>query len=157
MCRSILRACLASVHVAALVVLAGIAIAAGSGQHKIADGMFIYLGVVPAEIVRGHPLQHNQVMHGGVPAFGQDHHVIIALFDNQSADRIIDAAVRAIVEESDHSGRLEKELEPMTVAGTITYGNYFRMPGKDPYLISLEIRRLNSLNAVKVQFVYQHP
>lgn len=158
MYRSILRTLFDSAQLAALVMAAGLVLAANSGQRQIADGMDIYLGVMPAEIVRGHPKAHSEsAMHGGMPPSKGYHHVIVSLFDSQSGNRITDAEVTAKVEEPGHLERSEKALESMTIAGTLTYGNYFRMPGKGPYLISLEIRRPGSPRVVEAKFDYRHP
>ena len=43
-----------------------VATAAEDAQYKTANGLAVYLGVVPAEIVKGHPSGHAETtMHGG--------------------------------------------------------------------------------------------
>jgi hypothetical protein len=42
--------------------------AAEDAQFKTVAGLAVYLGVVPAAIVKGHPSGHaEQTMHGGMP------------------------------------------------------------------------------------------
>ncbi len=63
--------------VMSMVMLIPIAAAADAPQNfQVVQGVAIYLGVMPAQMVRGHPK-----MHGGVPAAGYEDHVIVALFD----------------------------------------------------------------------------
>jgi hypothetical protein len=41
--------------------------AAQDTEYKTVDGLAVYLGVVPAQIVKGHPREHSeQTMHGAV-------------------------------------------------------------------------------------------
>jgi len=80
----------AVVSIAALT--ASAAFAADSATHKVVHGVAIYLGVLPAEMVLGHPKSHSEAeMHGGVPAGQHQQHVVVALFDqaaeNASAAR----------------------------------------------------------------------
>lgn len=159
MCKPFLRSpSYYGIPIVALMLLAQAALAADAGQYKVVDGIAIYWGVLPAEIIRGHVQEHpKSAMHGGVPPGEGYHHVIIALYDSQSRDRITDAEVTAKVEEVGHLAPSGKQLEPMTVAGTVTYANYFKMPVKGPYRISLQIRRPGSPRVIEAQFEYRHP
>lgn len=114
------------------------ATAAESSYRQIVDGVAVYFGMMPAELVRGHPRQHPESeMHGGVPA--GENHLTVALFDDKTGGRIADAQVTATITGPERF-KLEKKLEPMIVAGAATYGNYFNMPGPGPYRIALRIR-----------------
>jgi len=102
--------------VAILSLFSGAAFAADSSDYKIVDGLAIYYAVLSAEVIRGHPKGHPEaVMHGGVPAGKHVHHVLIALFDGESMERITDAQVTASVGEIGLAKR-KKALEPFTVA-----------------------------------------
>lgn len=152
------RGLIYSIQVTVLVMMTGAALANGSSLQKVVDGVAIYLGVLPSEMVRGHPKAHPEgAMHGGVPASEPYHHIIVALFDNQSGERITDVEVKARVEELGHLSPSEKPLEPMTIADTVTYGNYFKLPGKGPYQITVEIRRPGSSHVTEARFEYRHP
>jgi hypothetical protein len=50
----------------------------------------------------------------------------------------------------------QKALEPMVIAGTITYGNYFRMAGRGAFRIGVEVRRPGETRATTVQFMHQN-
>src|SRR3990172_12939474 len=116
------RARLTVACVAAVLVLAlGPAIAADPAQHRIADGIAVYLGVLPAEMIQGHGKAHAESgMHGGPRAGEHVYHVMVALFESDTGERIGDAEVRARVSELGLAGS-EMPLEPMSIAGTVTY------------------------------------
>jgi hypothetical protein len=88
----------------------------GEDYTRAAGGLTVYLGVMPAEIVKG-----QLTMHGGAPAGPHEHHIVVAIFDAASAARVSDATVTAKVSGLGLS-RSEKTLEPMSIANTITYG-----------------------------------
>jgi hypothetical protein len=118
---------------------------------KVVDGVSIYLGVVPAEIVRGHPKEHPEgAMHGGAPAGGEQYHVMVALFDAKTGQRINDAQVTAKVAD------VEKKLEVMNIANAITYGNFFPMSGRGPFRIVVQIRKPGEPRIVEALFEHKH-
>lgn len=151
--KTFLRAALAGI--AALLLTA--AFAADSSQHKVVHGVAIYLGVLPAEMILGHPKPHTEAeMHGGVPAGQHQHHVVVALFDNATGKRISGAKVSARVHEINLAG-VQKKLEPMLIAGTVSYGNYFNMPAtNNPYRINVRIELPGVADVIEAQFDYQH-
>lgn len=135
---------LRSIRFGLMVVLLGMVIfvafvaAAERGYRQVVNGVAIYFGIVPAELVRGHPPQHPEgQMHGGVPV--GENHIMVALFNAQSGARLTEAEVHAtIIGPSRYTA--EKRLEPMVIAGSLTYGNDFYMTGPGPYRIVLRIR-----------------
>lgn len=132
------------------------AFAADVTTHKVVNGVAIYLGVLPSEMVLGHPKSHTEAeMHGGIPAGEHRYHVTVALFDAVTGKRITGAQLKARVSEFGLSG-IEKKLEPMTIAGAISYGNYFRMSGTGIYRIQVRIRRPGVAQAIEAEFEYQH-
>lgn len=144
---------------AALLVAAllGIGAADAADYYKTADGLAVYLGVVPAELVLGHSSEHaEKKMHGGVPRGKAQHHVVIALFDSRNGERITNADVSARVQEIG-LGMASKKLEPMAIEKTVSYGNYFAMSASGSYRIDVEIRRQGAPKPVTVRFDYSHP
>ena len=127
-----------------------ISTAAEESRYKSAGGLTVYLGVMPAEIVKGHP-----AMHGGTPRGAHQYHVIVAIFEASSGARISDATVVAKVSGLGLSGPVTT-LEPMRIADTTTYGTFVNLPGTDLYTIGLTLRRLGSLEPVVVEFKYDH-
>lgn len=141
-----------------MIVLLGLLMAtqapAADGQNKVVDGVSVYLGVIPAEMILGHPKGHPESeMHGGIPAGERRYHVVVAAFDAATGKRIADAQVTATVSQLGLSGT-RKRLEPMAIAGTISYGNYFSFPGTGPYRIEVEVRGPRSPKPLRVSFDY---
>ena len=129
---------------------------ANDNLTKVVDGVTIYIGILPAEMIRGHPKEHPEgSMHGGVPRGGEQYHVMVALFDAKTGERINDADVKASVAGVGAKGWPVK-LEPMNIANTITYGNYFNMSGYGPFRIDLQIRRLNTTRVIEARFEHKH-
>lgn len=114
------------------------------------------LGVLPSEMIRGHPVTHTEsAMHADKPARKGEFHVTIALFDASTGARITGADVRARVAEIGLAG-VEKRLQPMEIADTETYGNYFRMSGNGPFRISLSIDIPGRPGEIKAEFEHRH-
>ena len=114
------------------------ATAAVDGYRRVVDGVVVYFGMMPAELVRGHPQEHPEgQMHGGVPI--GENHIMVALFEDKTGKRITRAEVAATIT-GPGNFKAEKKLEPMIIAGAATFGNYFTMPGSGPYRIALRIR-----------------
>jgi hypothetical protein len=104
--------------------ISGRAMAETGSGYVVDHGIAIYYATIPAEIIRGHAQEHPEaVMHGGIPRSRHAYHVMVALFDAQSLQRIIDADVTAIVAEVGFAGE-KKRLEKFTVADAVTFGNY---------------------------------
>ena len=132
------------------------ACAADNSRHQMVDGVDIYLGIFPAEMILGHPkLRAEAEMHDGVPAGEHRYHVTIALFDAATGKRITGALIKAKVSELGLSG-IEKKLEPMLIADAISYGNYFRMSGTGIYHIQVQIRLPGVAQAIDAVFEYSH-
>jgi|SRR6516165_647093 hypothetical protein len=133
-----------------------IATAAEPGESKTKGGLTVYLGVVPAEIVKG-PSSHSsdRAMHGRIPRGPHEYHVVAALFDTASGARVSDAAVTAQISGLGLSGN-SKKLEPMEIAGSTTYGAFFNLPGRDLYTVKLTIDRSSSPRPLTFNFKYEH-
>ena len=66
----------------------GCAIAAETGQVTRVKGIDVFYGVIPAEIISGHPADHaERKMHGGVSRGSGQHHLIVSLFDVKTGRR----------------------------------------------------------------------
>lgn len=145
------RAVLATTLFAALASF-GPAAAQENENYKIAQGLGVYLGVLPAGMVRG----PEAGMHGGAPRGEHEYHVIIAVFDAVTGMRVENAKVTATVSGLGHVGQNSLELEPMAIAGTVTYGDFVNLPGNDRYDIAVDIRIPRRNAPVRVAFTYQH-
>jgi hypothetical protein len=78
-----------------------------------------------------------------------------AVFDAASGERVENALVEARVAEPGLAG-VTRRLEPMLIADTVTYGNYFQLSGDGPYRIDLSITRPCLARPVTVEFTYEH-
>ena len=118
--------------------------------NQTVAGVEIYLGVVPAAMVREHPRQHPEGrMHGGTT--GRGYHVMVALFETKTGARIVNAQVGARLVSPSQSGP-ETRLEPMTIAGAQTYGNYLDMAPGGSCRIDISVRRLGIAEPIHATF-----
>lgn len=139
-----------------LAVWAGIAAAAEPEQSKTSGGLTRYLGVVPAEIVKGPgPHSAEKPMHGRIPRGPREVHVVAAIFDATNGSRVSDLSVTAQVSGLGLPSN-SKKLESMQIGGTTTYGAFFNLPGRDLYRIKLKIERPTPAKSVTVEFKYDH-
>jgi hypothetical protein len=136
-----------------LVLLVGVALSAATTgaavdeNPKTAGGLAVYLGVLPAAMIQG----PEEAMHGGVPTGRDSYHIVVAVFDATTGARIEDAVVEARVAELGVAG-VTRQLEPMLIADTVTYGSYFELSGDADYRIYLSITRPGSAVPVRVEF-----
>ncbi|MFQ5972648.1 MAG: hypothetical protein ACE5Q3_09960 [Alphaproteobacteria bacterium] len=124
------------------------------GQTQTADGMDIYLGLVPAAALRQSPDRYPGHEQGKIPSGKHVYHVMLALFDRSSGQRITDAIINARAAPLGLGGP-QRHLDPTLVAGVITYCNYFRISPLDISVIEAEIRRPNVSRATRVRFVLE--
>lgn len=131
--------------------------ASADDGYQTAGGLAVYLGTVPASVVRGHPAGHTEAaMHGGAKRGSHQQHLVVAIFDAKTGARIENAKAGARIEGLGHVGGQSVELEPMSIAGTITYGGFVDFPGDDQYRIQLDISVPGRPQAVTVEFTSQH-
>lgn len=131
---------------------AGVSAAAQESFVRTAGGLTVYLGIVPAEIVKGlDPHRTGRPMHGENPRGAHQYHVVAAIFDATTNARVENAMVTALVSGVGLSGS-KTGLAPMQSANTITYGAFFNLPGADLYTIKLTIQRPGSPQPVTVEF-----
>lgn len=131
------------------------ALAKSGGLSQTVNGVVIYLGVIPSEIIRGHPTEHPEsIMHGSPAKRSGSRHIVVALFDAKTGERITDAKVSARVEQlgltADH-----KDLEPMQIAGTVSYGNFYAMPSGGIYKIRVIVQRQGASRRIEAEFEYR--
>ncbi|HEY7609993.1 MAG TPA: hypothetical protein VIF14_12230 [Alphaproteobacteria bacterium] len=132
------------------------ATAANAQQYRAVGGLAVYLGVIPAQVLRGHtPGRLPQPPpHGRAPRGVHQYHLTAALFDEKTGERVSDARVSATIAGLGLAGS-RIELKAMQIEGTVTYGGYFNLPGEDRYTIRIEMRRPNR-PAVTAVFTYEH-
>lgn len=130
---------------------------ARADHSRSVGGHTVYLGVVPAEIVRGHDPGHpERLMHGGVHHRRGQYHVMVVIFEDASGKRVTDAHVVARVSEPGLAP-LQKQLEPMAIAGAMSFGNYFSMGGPGPYSIKVAFELPTTKKKLETEFQYARP
>jgi hypothetical protein len=139
------------VALAGLVISNGMLMAADP-PHKTADGLDVYLRIVPAEMVRDRASAERQ-KPGIDPRASHEFHVLAAIFDAATRARISDARVAAKVSNPTLSG-VEKTLEPVEIAGNTAYGGFFELPNSEPYTVTLTIERPSAERPIVFDFKY---
>ena len=94
-------------------------------------------------------------MHGGIPRGKDNYHVNVSLFNSKTKAEITDANVEATAADPVMGGETKK-LETMVFNNDISYGNYFHMPGKSPYRITVRITTPGALQPVTAEFDFTH-
>ena len=124
--------------------------AAADPTHKLIAGTDIYLGVLPAETMRTRHSGADSKAKTAVPEGKGYFYVSAVLRDHASKAEIKDAQVEARV--ANLMTGETKTLEAVTVNNAVSYAAYFQMPGKDPYTVTLKIRKPGAPAAIEAKF-----
>lgn len=126
--------------------------AAPAGSRKVVGGLEIYLGVMAAEALRAqhYGVDAESTMHRNIPRGKGYYHLNVSLFESGTQTPVSNAQVEARV--ANPLGGETKKLEAMVINQTVSYGNYFRMPGKESYTITLQIRRPGDAQPIEARF-----
>lgn len=95
-------------------------------------------------------------MHSGTRGGPHEQHVVVAIFDTASGERVEDASVVVTVSGLGHVGHRRIALEPMAIAGTVTYGAFVDLPGRDRYQLEVDIEVPGRTDTVRVVFPNEH-
>jgi hypothetical protein len=144
-----------AILLSAVLFVPGSAVAADSASYKTAGDLTVYLGVLPAAMIQGHDNHPEGSMHRGVPSGEHAYHVMAALFETETGERIEDAMVEAQLTPLGLAP-VTRRLEPMVIAGAITYGNYFTMRGDGSYQIAFFVTTPEIAEPVVLEFTYEH-
>ena len=93
-------------------------------------------------------------MHGGVPDGAGYYHLSVSLRDATSKAPVGDARVRARVTQLGMS-TVTRELEPIVINGSPSYGGYFRLHWKSTYRIAVDVRRPGAKSPVEAKFEHR--
>ena len=124
--------------------------AAADPTHKLIGGTDIYLGVLPAEAMRTRHSGADSKAKSAVPEGKGYFYVSVVLRDHASKTDIKDAQVEARV--ANLMTGETKALEAVTVNNAVSYAAYFQMPGKDPYTVTLKIRKPGAPAPIEAKF-----
>lgn len=148
--------------------IAAPAVQTESRGRQTSDGLTVYIGVMPAEVLKGHPV------HGGTPAASNEYHLVVAIFDAVTGARITDVTVTATVFGPGNTELYGQRhlrpwgsrpiteslprtpLERMEIAQTVTYGEFFVLQNAATYTFRLTITRPDKTRPTVMDFVYIH-
>lgn len=140
-----------------LVALLQASATAAEDYVRTAGGLTVYFGIVPTPMIKGHPSSHREAtMHGGPRMGPHQFHILVAVFDAETGKRVEDANVAATVTGVGLAATT-KVLEPMRIADTTTYGNYYDLSGSRQFRIAVEVKRPSEKKPVTLEFAYKHP
>lgn len=118
------------------------------------SGLVFHYGLVPSEMVLSHPQSHEERrMHPGDARKGRSH-LVLAIFDAASGERIAKAEVMA------HIALLggpstTKALEPMEIAGKASFGGFVPVGAPGIYKIRFEVKRPGVPGTDKAEFEHR--
>ena len=121
-------------------------------RHQTVDGLSVYFGTIPAQMIGGHGSMHRTK---GMKHKKHTYHILVAIFDNNSGKRITDTRVKATVTSLSAKGET-KRLEPMH-GDLLSYGNFFELPETTPYTVKVEIQRTDSKTRSIAEFTFTRP
>lgn len=138
----------------ALATALGAATQAEPGVQRTAD-FVVYFGIMPAELAQSRLAVHPTPApaHDAPPFPADTHHVIVAVFDARSGERITDATVQARHEPA-LGVATEKPLVPMPLGDALSYGNTFIVPDGANHRFVLRIRQAE--RDARVEFTYDN-
>ena len=111
----------------------------------------IHIGVIPADRIAEYP---DLVPHGHPIKTGKNlYHVLIAVYDKTTGQRVDDASVALTLEALGLNTR-RKSMHRVEMAGAITYCSFFQMQPGDYYTIDLDIQRANWQKPLHVELDY---
>ncbi len=122
------------------------------------SGFTIYAGIVPAAITKLHSQEHAEAtMHGGAPSGPNSFHYVIAIFDAKTGARVQDAEISATVSLPGHLETQSLRFDPMSIAGTVTYGAFvtYKSVGRHEFALNIKIRGAGEIIQAKFVDDYQ--
>jgi len=130
---------------------------ADTSLSRTVAGTTIHLGIVPLkQAVQRAASSPEQVTHGLRKPGKSDQHLVVALSDARSGQRISDADVTVTVSELGFASQ-EKRLQPMTTGGAPSYGNTFSMKPGAQYVIKVSVWRPGVHTATEAKFDFTRP
>jgi cytochrome c5 len=120
--------------------------AAADPNRKVVQGTEIDLGVMLAQSARG--------VMSPVPSGKGYYYINVSLRDTASLTPIKDAQIETRAANAVTGGD-SKKLKAVTVNGVPSYGEFFRMQGKEPYTITVQVRRPGSAQPIEAKFDFK--
>ena len=116
-------------------------------RYHMVDGLDVYLGIAPVDQVKNHP--------GELPKGKNLHHILVAVFDRSTGQRVDKALVEGRVSALGLVGR-KREMGATKIAGAVSYCNYFALIAGQTFELSFSIRLPGQPAVLRTTFVHQH-
>ena len=133
--------------------------AAAASWHQESANYHVYLGVVPASLIKANPslVDGDKTLHRDDNASDSTEHVLVTVLRKPNSERVVNATViaRVGIKKLLRGTKVDKPLEKMLTSGLITYGNYFSVPKQGEYEIAVRIYEPNKDQAEAVTFIYK--
>ena len=125
------------------------------GDLKTVGRTEIYLGLLPAEVLRSYPKDSvERAMHGGVPSGAGQYHLNVSVIDAVSKAPISGARVEVKIEDPGISSEAIP-LEAITINSMPSYGNYIQLKRKTQYSFIVRVRTPNSAQPIEATFAHR--
>ena len=112
----------------------------------------IYLGFLPAELLRSYPPGSvERTVHGGVPSGSGYYHVNVSVFNATTKAPISGARVEVRIAEPGLTSE-SKSLEPVTINNVPSYGSYVKLKQKTQYVVTVVVRRPDVAQPIEAKF-----
>ena len=132
------------------------ALAQPAPTQRQAAGLVFHYGLVPSEMVLSHPQSHEERrMHSGDARKGRSH-LVLAIFDAVSGERVAKADVTVHVTLVGGSSTT-KALEPMDIAGLASFGAFVPVGAPGIYKIRFEVKRPGIAGPASAEFEHRIP
>lgn len=136
--------------------------ASDAGLIKESSSYRVYLGIVPARLLKKTPtlLDKDKSLHGGLDSqLSDSQHVMVAIYRKSDNQKVLSATVTAEIRPDKLFDwtKIKKPLEKMQTSGTVTYGNFFLFDGKGEYEIDVTIYETNADRPEDVSFEFEIP
>lgn len=119
--------------------------AARDPHHKLVGGVEFYLGIAPAA---------SAAVSQPRPSGPGYYYINVTLREAASGAYIKDAQIEVRAANA-VSGGDTKSLAPMALAESASYGNFFRMQGQEPYVITVHVRRPGAAQTIEARFDFR--
>lgn len=134
--------------------------ATDSNWHADTNSYRVYLGVVPASIIKKNLtlIDKDKSLHGGTNnTTNATQHIMVSIFSKKDNKRILKATAIARIKNKKIFGskKIIKPLEKMNTSGAITYGNYFKLSKKGTYKIDVDVYQSDKNGSEKASFIFK--
>ena len=99
----------------------------------------VYFGIVPVAATEERLARHGDA-HDGSSDPARTHHLVVAIFDAGTGERIVDAEVRGALVPP-RGPTATRDLVPMSIQDTVSYGNTFALLAGGRNRFEVDIRR----------------